>query len=151
MGGTEIAFDQFARLTGQRLRVALAARYGVDIGAEAAADALAYAWQHWDRVRVMDNPSGYLFRVGQTSARRHHRWHHRVELPAEVVRDEADADTGLPAALARLDDRQRTAVILAHVYDWSYAEIAELLAVPVSTVRNLVHRGTTKLRRILEG
>ena len=152
----EAEFDRFARETGRRLRIALVARYGVEAGVDAAADALAYAWEHWDRVGAMTNPAGYLFRVGQTSARRQRRWSRRVDLPAERGHQPTDADadtdtdTDLSAALARLDDRQRTAVVLAHVYDWSYAEIGGLLGVPVSTVRNLVHRGMTKLRRLVE-
>ena len=51
------------------LRRALVAVYGVELGREATADALAWAWQHWSRVRGMKNPAGYLWRVGQTSVR----------------------------------------------------------------------------------
>lgn len=146
------AFARFVDVTGARLRVALVARYGVDIGVDACADALAYAWEHWDRVRAMANPGGYLFRVGQTSARRHHRANRPVQLPPESGRRDGpgDGDDGLDVLLAVLDERQRVAVVLAHVYEWTYAEIADVLDVPVGTVRNLIHRGLTKLRRTME-
>src|SRR3954468_22944054 len=64
------AFGDFVTLVEQRLRRALVAAYGAEVGREATADALAWAWQHWDRVQGMANPAGYLWRVGQTSARR---------------------------------------------------------------------------------
>src|SRR3954447_2141911 len=64
------AFGDFVGLVEQRLRRALVAAYGAEVGRDATADALAWAWQHWDRVQGMANPAGYLWRVGQTSARR---------------------------------------------------------------------------------
>ena len=44
---------------------------------EAAADAMAYAWRHWDTLASMANPVGYLYRVGQTSIRTQTRWRRR--------------------------------------------------------------------------
>jgi RNA polymerase sigma-70 factor (ECF subfamily) len=148
--GVEGAFERFAAGTGPRLRSALVARYGVEVGVEAWADALAYAWEHWSRVGNMTNPAGYLFRVAQTSARRQHRWRRGEMFPPEQATAEIDVDPALHQALALLDDRQRVAVVMAHVYGWSYGEIAELMDVTVGTVRNLLHRGLTKLRRLLE-
>ncbi|MCP3878646.1 MAG: hypothetical protein GY701_09695, partial [Sulfitobacter sp.] len=60
-----MTFEPFARITGPKLRAALMAAYGPDVGADAAAAALAYGWENWDRVSAMANPAGYLFRVGQ--------------------------------------------------------------------------------------
>src|SRR3954469_564205 len=84
------AFEQFVATTGPRLRVALVARYGVDVGVEACADALAYAWEHWPRVSAMANAAGYLFRVGQTSARRQARLGQPPLFPEEPCTDAAD-------------------------------------------------------------
>src|SRR3954466_13466443 len=81
------AFEQFVETTGARLRVALVARYGVDVGVEASADALAYAWEHWPRVSAMANAGGYLFRVGQTSARRQARLRQPPLFPSEACTD----------------------------------------------------------------
>lgn len=73
-----------------RLRRALVARYGVDVGCDAAADSLAWAWEHLDRVESAANPAGYLFRVGQSSAKRMRRWHRRpISFPAESPPDGA--------------------------------------------------------------
>src|SRR5438876_10648131 len=66
-------FDTFARRCGPDVRRVLVARYGLEVGVEATADALAYAWERWERVAAMDNPTGYLVRVGQSAARRYRR------------------------------------------------------------------------------
>src|SRR5688572_13737246 len=109
-------FEIFARDTSLRLRRALVARYGVDVGVDAAADAMAYAWEHWDAVEAMANPTGYLWRVGQTSAGRQHRWRRAPLLPPEVVIETAAFEPGLPAALRRLRPDERVAVVLVHGY-----------------------------------
>ena len=31
-------------------------------------------WQRWAEVSAMDNPAGFVFRVGQSKARPHVRW-----------------------------------------------------------------------------
>ena len=67
------SFRAFARSAEPKLRHALVARHGAERGAEAANDALVYGWRHWDRVQAMDNPMGYLYRVGQSKARRRRR------------------------------------------------------------------------------
>ena len=55
---------------GPLVRRALVARFGTDVGADAAADAIAWGWEHGRAITSMANPGGYLYRVGQTSARR---------------------------------------------------------------------------------
>jgi DNA-directed RNA polymerase specialized sigma24 family protein len=67
------AFTRFVKETEPRLSYALAAAYGFEVGAEATADALAWAWAHWDDLEPKRNPAGYLYRVGQSKARRYHR------------------------------------------------------------------------------
>ena len=73
-------------VTGPRLRTALIAAYGPDAGADAAAEAMAYGWEHWTRLAEMENPAGYLFRVGQSAARsaRRPQGHLPVPSPQEL-------------------------------------------------------------------
>lgn len=148
MGVTD--FEQFAGGARPRLQRALVARYGVEIGVEATSDAMAYAWEHWTRVGAMDNAIGFLWRVAQTSVRRHHRWNTRPTYPAERVTDAGSDRTELPPALWKLRPDVRVALLLVHGYAWTYDEVAALLDVPLSTVRNHVHRGLKKLRDELE-
>jgi RNA polymerase sigma-70 factor (ECF subfamily) len=141
------AFDAFVRLEGDRLRRVLVAHYGLDVGLDVADDALAWAWEHWPRVRDMPNPAGYLYRVGQSSARRHWRWRRTVVLPEErVTHDAPRFEPGLPGALAVLKPAQRVAVVLVHALGWTYEEAATAMGVPVTTLRNHVARGMARLR-----
>src|SRR6476661_1295562 len=53
-------FADFVASAEPRLRVALRAAFGFDVGEEATAEALAFAWEHWDRVQGSANPIGYM-------------------------------------------------------------------------------------------
>jgi RNA polymerase sigma factor (sigma-70 family) len=55
----------------------------------------------------------------------------------------------LVEALGRIPEAQRTAVLLRHAHDLSYAQIAEVQGQPVGTVKAHVHRGVQALRRRL--
>ncbi len=57
--------------------------------------------------------------------------------------------TRLEAALLQLDDGFRAAVVLKDIEDFDYATIAEILAIPVGTVKSRIHRGRAMLRALL--
>jgi RNA polymerase sigma factor (sigma-70 family) len=144
-------FEVFVAAEGQRLRRALVALYGVDVGSDACAEALAWAWEHWERLAGMTNPVGYLFRVGQSSTRRQQRWRRRVELPRED--DSAsggEGDERLDEALVALPPRQRAVALLVHGYGYSYAEVAEMTGRSLTSVRSDLHRALRRLREHLE-
>jgi DNA-directed RNA polymerase specialized sigma24 family protein len=133
-----------------RLQRAFVAAYGSERGHEAAAEALGYAWQHWKRIATMENPIGYLFRVGQSRTRPRQRLPlARMWSPAEGSA-EALVEPGLRNAMTELSESQRIAVVLVHGYAWTLREVAELTAVSVSTVQTHVDRALEKLRAALE-
>lgn len=142
----EEAFTDFVRLNEPKLRIALMAAYGPDRGREATAEALAYAWEHWPRVRGMEKPMGYLYRVGQSKSRP--RLRPRPD-PVPTGNPEPWIEPELPAALQRLSRKQRTAVVLVHGYDWSQREAADLMGTSEATVRTHLRRGLSKLRTTL--
>jgi RNA polymerase sigma-70 factor (ECF subfamily) len=143
-----VTFEQFVEDDGARLRAGLVAAYGPEVGLDAAAEAMAYGWEHWDRLSSMDNPAGYLYRVGQTAARRsRRRW---PLMPAPPIDEVHDIEPRLPEALAKLSEPQRTCVMLVHAFGWTQADVADLLKVSVSTVRTHVARGLAKLQSTLE-
>jgi DNA-directed RNA polymerase specialized sigma24 family protein len=143
-------FEAFVHVTEPPLRRALVAAYGYEDGREAAAEALAYAWEHWARVREMPNAAGYLFRVARTSAARGRRWRRRppvLALPPEAGdRPGYGFEPGLPAALAALSERQRVAVVLVHGFGYTLREVAGLTGVKITTVQNHLERGLRRLR-----
>lgn len=138
-------FEAFARDARPRLVRALAPLRG-DHAVDGAAEALAYAWEHWSEISAMGNPVGYLYRVGQSRTRVR-----RVpRLPEPECVGLPDIEPGLIPALLRLPDTQRTAVWLVHACQWHYAEVAEALGTTTSTVGNHVARGMARLREELE-
>jgi RNA polymerase sigma-70 factor (ECF subfamily) len=141
-----LAFEVFFERHEPRLRRALSAAYGPTDGSDAAAAALAYAWEHWEQVSAMDNPAGYLYRVGQSQARRRKRPLVTAAFPSPTDRE---FEPGLVDALRSLSEHQRVAVVLVHGYDWTYREVGELLDVSVSTVRNHLRRGLDHLQQAL--
>ena len=139
-------FEAFVERVESRLRISLTAVFGQEAGRDAAASALAYGWEHWDRVSAMENPVGYLYRVGRSSQRRHKEpvWY---DVPEESM---PSIEPGLPAAIAGLSERQRLAVVLVHAYGWERGEVAKLAGMSVSSVDTHLARGLSKLRQSLK-
>ncbi len=145
MGGRD-GFDEFVRGHEPRLRTALVLLYGPDAGREAAAEALAWAWEHWDRVAVMDAPVPYLFRVGQSRTRRIRRRTSAAPFRTEATVDAPWVEPALGRALNDLTAQQRTCTVLVHCFGWTLAEVADLLALSKSSVQTHVERGLDRLR-----
>ena len=142
------SYTSFVKQTSPRLTQALIARFGGEVGREMAAEALAYGWEHWDRVAGMDNPAGYLYRVGCNRGRRVRR---PLLLPDPAPsQTEPLVEPGLPAALMRLTDRQRVSVMMVHGAGWTVSETAELLGISAGSVYRHVERGLRRLRRSSE-
>ncbi len=149
-GSDSEAYAAFWRQHEARLRRALVAHYGPVDGRAAAGDALSWAWEHWSDVRSMANPVGYLYRVGQTAARRHQPRPLPVPAAASDGHDPADGDVDLIEALRALSDQQRVAMLLVHAHGYSQREAAEVLDAAVSTVRVHLERAVRHLRAALE-
>lgn len=68
---------------------------------------------------------------------------------APPTQEEGLAVAGLAAALATLPDDQRSVVLLVGLEEFSYAETAKVLGVPIGTVMSRLHRGRERLRQVL--
>ncbi len=139
-------FEDFALDASTRLRRAYIASYGVDRAGEATAEALAWAWEHRDRLAGMANPVGYLYRVGQSRTRPRRQ----PQLPPPADLGVRDVEPRLIEELASLPERQRTAVWLVHACEWTHGEVAEALGISTSAVSTHVARGMQRLRERLE-
>ena len=138
-------FEQFAIELRPRLVRALVGFCGIDRAADAASEALTHAFEHWETVRSMENPGGYLYRVAQSRSRQ--RRPPSLPSPADVGLPEVEPV--LIAVLLRLPLTQRTAVWLVHACGWSYRETAEAMGTSQSMVGNHLSRGLATLRREL--
>jgi len=140
-------FTDFVAAVEPRLRRALVATCGAEAGREATAEALAWAWEHRDRVYGLDAPVAYLYRVGRSRSRRG-----KVRFFTErVVWTDPWVEPALAGALSRLNERQRVAVLLVYAHGWTSTEVAELLGVPAATVRTRAKRGLAALSAALKG
>jgi RNA polymerase sigma factor (sigma-70 family) len=145
----DAAFTAWMAETEPRLRRALVATFGAVEGRQATVDALSWAWEHWDRVRSLDRPVGYLYRVGRTAVRR--------SAPRPIVDAQVSTTTEIPdvqpellRALAALPGQQQTVVLLVEAYGWSQQDVADVLGISPSTVHAHLRRALDRLRHTLE-
>lgn len=147
-GTTDGGFTAFVTDNERSLRQSLCATLGSQLGHEAAAEALAYGWEHWDRISGLKNPVGYLYKVGRDRGRRQLRRKSPVfSLPDATTFPMVEPQ--LPRALANLSERQRVAVVLVHSFGWSLAQVADQLGVAKGTVQKHLERGLKTLREEL--
>ena len=69
--------------------------------------------------------------------------------PAGDQTQAVDAQMDVSAALAQLPEEYRTTIVLRHIADLDYEEIAAIQGVPVGTVRSRLARGRAQLAEIL--
>jgi RNA polymerase sigma-70 factor (ECF subfamily) len=57
----------------------------------------------------------------------------------------------LEDALAQLDDQYRLTLTMLYFDDMKYSDIADILEIPLNTVKSHIRRGKERLREILAG
>jgi RNA polymerase sigma-70 factor (ECF subfamily) len=117
-------------------------------------EAFCRALPRWDRISTYDDPVAWLRRVAWNLAtsrwRRLRAGREFVRRHREVVVPGPDPDrVALAAALSRLPDNQRRAVVLHYLADLTTRDIAQQEGVAESTVRVWLHRGRTTLAGLL--
>ena len=134
---------------GNRDRIARAVAVTIgpgELAAEAVDEAMARAYQRWDRLASYDNPSGWVYRVAVNWAtsvlRRRRRAPSSPEAAAELP---AMPEPAVARAIAELDVRLRQVVVCRHLLGWSEAETATALRAPVGTVKSRLHRANKHL------
>ena len=97
----------------------------------------------------------WILRIASRKAIDHHRGRGRRPAPVAEVPDRATPatdptpDDELWGAVGSLPPRQRVAVVHRHVFDLSYADIAELMGTSQETARANVSQGVKKLREMM--
>jgi RNA polymerase sigma-70 factor (ECF subfamily) len=77
-------------------------------------------------------------------------WHAETEAPEDgLSARRADLRRDLESAIAQLPDRYRVVVVLHYLHDVPYPEIAEILEVPLGTVKTHLHRAKRALRELM--
>lgn len=145
----QAAFTEFVSEIEPRLHVALIGSVGVELARDATAEALAWAWENWERVRGMQNPGGYLYRVARSKIRPWFRRFPALPLPDTVAMPWVEP--ALPAAIAKLSEQQRVVVLLVYAFGWTQSEAARLLGISHGSAQKHAERGLARLRRQLGG
>ncbi|HSW44431.1 MAG TPA: RNA polymerase sigma factor [Phycisphaerae bacterium] len=90
----------------------------------------------------------------EKSLKTHAAERQRDEMPGRQEAGAAPAESNFKAWeywLGRLNETQRTVIVLFHFHDMPYAQIAEAMEVPENTVRTHLHRGRKRLRELMQG
>ncbi len=106
---------------------------------------------------VKGNLAGWLHKVAQDTAylvmRAQKRRTRREEMKAQMARStpvpDLDLREELDAALARVPEQERTAVVLRYLEDRDYAEAARLAGCTEATMRWRAMRGLNRLRSVM--
>lgn len=72
----------------------------------------------------------------------------RQESPLEAV-EARELGSAIEAAIGRLRPEYRSCILLRHVEGRAYEEIAEILSLPLGTVKTYIHRARNELRLAL--
>jgi RNA polymerase sigma-70 factor (ECF subfamily) len=119
-----------------------------------AQEAFFEAWRKIEQFRGEGTFASWLARIGY---RRYLMWARQRKL--EPLEEGVDVADGSPApdqrldlekAMARLSLPERAALTLCYAQEYTNEEAADILAVPLGTLKSHVARGREKLRTLLE-
>jgi RNA polymerase sigma-70 factor (ECF subfamily) len=81
-------------------------------------------------------------------------WEERLRHPSQSAEEQLiqkEFEGSVERHFQRLSAVERTVLVLYHQEERSYEQIAEVLQMPIGTVRTHLHRGRKRLRESLEG
>lgn len=151
--GTILTFESFFEAESSRLfRAARLLTGSHEEAEELCQEAFFKVWQRWDRVGVMENPAGYLYRTALNDYR---KWHRRALLKARQVLRPTSPDDPLLTIEARdtfarwlvgLTPRQRSAVVMTAWLGFSTEDAAEAMGVKPGTIHVLLSQARGSLK-----
>jgi RNA polymerase sigma-70 factor (ECF subfamily) len=141
----------FARTSPELIRLCFLVTLDREAGADAAQEALARAWRHWDQIGAEGSDPGAWTRTVALNLCRN-RWR-RLARQARLVprvymletRPDELPDVDLQRALRRLPVRQREAVVLRYWGDLSVAACAAAMRVSSGSVKQHLSRARDRL------
>ncbi len=144
-------------------------------GQDLAQETFIKAYEHWDKFRGESDVSTWLYRIcvnGWKNRVRYEKrrsfWKHfslddrdedsdeperqldSGEVPIDQTIQKSDELRALHVVLKKMKPDDRAILVLFEMEERSYEEIAQLLDVPMGTVRSRLARSRDKLRQLLE-
>ena len=158
-GGDRRAFSALVAGHEKRLRAFLGRLAGPELGDEIAQQSFVKAWQGLRRFRGEARFGSWLCAIGWRCYSDHlraERTETRKRENSAFGVDEAeafssDARLDLDRALAALEPVERAALILCDGHGWSHVEAADILGIPLGTLKGSAARAKRKCRAILIG
>jgi RNA polymerase sigma-70 factor (ECF subfamily) len=159
--GDHGAFAELTRATiGPMSHLAHLIVRDVELAEDATQEAFVAAWRDLPSLRDPDRFEAWLRRLlvracYREAGRRRRR--HQLELsdrPLSATTDDPCVTTGdhdeLERLFRRLAPNQRAVLVLHHYLGYTLAEVADVLELPIGTVKSRLFRGQSSLRRALE-
>ena len=115
-------------------------------------DAFLKLWERWDSIGTIEDPVAWLFRVSLNGFRMRAR---RARVAARRLvtmvspRDpfeDVNVREEVRRMLRSLPQRQRTALVLTEIFDYSSEQAAQILGIRPTTVRVLASQARAALR-----
>jgi RNA polymerase sigma factor (sigma-70 family) len=150
-GGDSAAFAMLVEKYERPLRGFLARTFGGEVADDIAQDAFIKAWRAAGQYDGRARYSTWLTRIAwrcRLDALRKHR--------PVVVEERGGSGTISLAAevgdmLARLSESERASLVLCEGHGWTHSEAADLLGMPLGTLKSTVARAKAKCREMWEG
>ncbi len=156
--GAEVEFEPFFEAHYPTLARALLLLTGDPFEAEELAqEAFARAYERWDRIKLMDSPAGYLYRIAlnlnRSRLRRVTARARRAFVPAPDPDPAAvaEARSEVLRILSELPRGQREALILVEWFGMESQEAGGVLGIEAASVRGRLHRARATIRERFGG
>jgi RNA polymerase sigma-70 factor (ECF subfamily) len=149
------SFEEFYRAKYRRLFTALCLVTGDRHEAEEVAqEAFVRVFERWDHVGLLDDPTGYVFRVSMNVFRGRYRraslgLRRALSLAPAATDNLAGVEThdAVVRLLLALEPKQRAAVLLTAILDYSTEEAGRMLGLRASSVRSLTTRARARMKQ----
>lgn len=148
--GDSAAFATLVAKHERPLRAFLARMAGADAD-DVAQEAFIKAWRHAGQYDGRARYSTWLTRIAWRSRLDQLRRHRTIEEHDAPVAGTPGGAAEIDDMLARLSQAERAALILCEGQGWTHAEAAELLNLPLGTLKSTVARAKSKCRTLWSG
>lgn len=147
----ELFVQEVDKSSGMLYRVAFSILRNEDDCKDALQEAALKAWEKRQSLREVNRFSTWITRILINECRNIQRKRRRI-VPLEEAPEPAipPHDPTLAMVLHSLPEKFRLPLVLQYSEGMNYAEIAQVLRLPESTVRGRIHRAKKELRKELE-
>lgn len=155
-GNAKEGIEEFYDLYG-RLMYITAKSYGKtdEIADEVVNDVLFKIWYKADKIKGVDNPEGFIYRMTVNSTRDRLRKNKRTEPLYEIASvdrniERVESDLAYESMTKFLGRKERVVVAMRIKNEYSFWYIAEIMNSSVSTVSAIYYRAINKIKKRLK-